>query len=180
MTRRVSLWALAAAGVVLRGGGSILSAQDVRYARAMDRAQKGRPSSLDATARIAPAAEPGDPVIVRGRLRNLDGAAAAGAIVFAYHTDRGGLYDHPSNGPHSWRLRGWARTDGDGRFTFESIRPGAYPGGNVQPHFHFTAFLPNGDRYHTPQVNLPATRGGDPRGPEEIAAELRLEARNRF
>jgi hypothetical protein len=33
----------------------------------------------------------------------------------------------------------------------------------------------NGDRYHTPQVNLPATRGGDPRGPEEIAAELRRQ-----
>lgn len=32
----------------------------------------------------------------------------------------------------------------------------------------------------TPPVNLPATRGGDARGPEEIAADLRLEARNRF
>jgi protocatechuate 3,4-dioxygenase beta subunit len=77
-------------------------------------------------------------------------------------------------------LRGWARTDNDGRFAFESIRPGAYPGGRIPPHFHFTAFLPNGERYHTPQLNLPATRRGDARGPEEVAAELRLEAGSRF
>lgn len=179
MTRRMFLWMLAAVGFVLRGG-SPLSAQDVQYVRAIDRAQTDRPSTLGATARIAPASEPGDPLIIRGRLLNLDGAAAAGAIVFAYHTDRGGLYDDSSRGPHSWRLRGWARTDADGRFTFESIRPGAYPGGNIPPHVHFTAFLQNGDRYHSPQVNLPAARGGESRGPEEITAELRLDARNRF
>jgi protocatechuate 3,4-dioxygenase beta subunit len=102
MTRRMFLWVMAAAGIVLRGGGSILSAQDVQYARAMDRAQKDRPARLGAGARIAPTSEPGDPVIVRGRLRNLNGAAAAGAIVFAYHTDREGLYDDRSRGPHSW------------------------------------------------------------------------------
>ncbi|HEX7708918.1 MAG TPA: hypothetical protein VF701_20850 [Thermoanaerobaculia bacterium] len=180
MTRRMFLWMMAAAGFVLRSGGSTLSAQDVQYARAMDRAQKDRPSRLGANARIAPTSEPGDPVIVRGRLRNVDGAAAAGTIVFAYQTDRGGLYDDRSRGPHSWRLRGWARTDRDGRFTFETIRPGAYPGGSIPPHFHFTAFLPNGERYHTPQINLAATRLGNARGPEEVTAELRLEARSRF
>ena len=151
MTRRMFLWVLAAAGFALRGR-SIVSAQDVQYARAMDRAQGARPSNLGAKARIAPASEPGDPLIVRGRLRTLDGAAAAGAIVFAYHTDRGGLYDEPSKGPHSWRLRGWARTDDEGRFTFETMRPGAYPGGTIAPHIHFTPFMPDGSRYHTPQL----------------------------
>ena len=178
MTRRMFLWLMAAAGVALRGRSS-LAAQDVQYARAMDRAQDSRPSNLGAKARIAPTSEPGDPLIVRGRLRSLDGAAAAGAIVFAYHTDRGGLYDDPSKGPHSWRLRGWARTDAEGRFTFETMRPGAYPGGNVAPHVHFTAYLADG-RYHTPQLNLPSTRQAAAGQPEEITVELKPRAGDRF
>lgn len=157
-----------------------LSAQDVQYARAMDRAQQARPSNLGATARIAPTSEPGDPLLVRGRLRNLDGAAAAGAIVFAYHTDRGGLYDEPSKGPHSWRLRGWARTDDEGRFTFETMRPGAYPGGTIAPHIHFTPFMADGSRYHTPQLNLPASRQAAAGQVEEITVELRPKAQDRF
>jgi protocatechuate 3,4-dioxygenase beta subunit len=173
------LWMMAAAGVALRGR-SPLAAQDVEYARAMDRAQASRPSNLAATARIAPASEPGDPLIVRGRLRTLDGAAAAGAIVFAYHTDRGGLYDDPSKGPHSWRLRGWARTDADGRFTFETMRPGAYPGGTIAPHIHFTPFMPDGSRYHTPQLDLPATRQAGAGQVEEITVELKPRAQDRF
>jgi protocatechuate 3,4-dioxygenase beta subunit len=70
--------------------------------------------------------------------------------------------------------------EADGRFTFESICPGAYPGGNVPPHVQFTAVPAERRSVPTPQVNLPAARGGDARGPEEIAAELRLKARNPF
>lgn len=178
MTRRTFLSVIAAAAVALRIRPA-LRAQDVEYGRAMDDAQRDRPSNLGATARIAPLSEPGDPLLVRGRLRNLAGDAAAGAIVFAYHTDRSGLYDHPSKGAHSWRLSGWARTDADGRFTFESIRPGAYPGRNVPPHLHFNAFLADG-RYHTPQVDLSATRAVPAGQPEEITVELSPRAADKF
>ena len=178
MTRRMFLWVLGVAGLALRGR-SILATQDVQYASAMDRAQQGRPANPGPVSRIAPPSEPGDPLVVRGRLRNLDGAAAAGAIVFAYHTDRDGLYDAPSKGPHSWRLRGWARADSDGRFTFETMRPGAYPGGNIPPHVHFTAFLADG-RYHTPQLNLPSTRQAAAGQVEEITVELKPRAQDRF
>jgi hypothetical protein len=58
--------------------------------------------------------------------------------VFAYHTDHTGLYDEPSKGPHSWRLRGWARTDANGRFDFDTIRPAPYPGRNVAAHVHLS------------------------------------------
>ena len=179
MTRRMFLWLLSVAGIALKGRAEV-SAQDVEYGRAMDRAQQGRPSAIGAKARIAPSGEPGDPLVVRGRLLALDGAAAAGAVVFAYHTDRGGLYDDPSKGPHSWRLRGWARTDAEGRFTFETIRPGAYPGGSIPPHIHFTPFLAEGGRYHTPQLNLPASPSAARPKAEEITVELRPRASDRF
>jgi protocatechuate 3,4-dioxygenase beta subunit len=104
-------------------------AQDLEFIRAWERAQKERPATLSPAARIAPAGEPGIPMVVHGRVFQRDGRTPApGIIVFAYHTDRTGVYDVPSNGPHSWRLRGWVRTGPDGRFEFTTIRPGAYPG----------------------------------------------------
>lgn len=157
------------------------AAQDVQYIRAVERAQEQRPATLTSTARIAPPTEPGTPLVVRGQLLNLDGSPAANAVVFAYHTDREGLYDRREKGPHSWRLRGWARTDADGRFTFETIRPGSYPNSNNPPHVHFTAFLPNGDRYHAGELQLsmapPKLVSGTT---EEASLTLRLEARQRF
>jgi protocatechuate 3,4-dioxygenase beta subunit len=157
-----------------------LAAQDVQYIRAVERAQQQRPSALTSTGRIAPASEPGSPLIVRGQLLNVDGSPAAGAVVFAYQTDRGGLYDKRENGPHSWRLRGWVQTGADGRFTFETIRPGSYPNSNNPPHVHFTAFLANGDRYHAGELQMSMT-APDLRGKtEEAAITLRLEARQKF
>ena len=157
-----------------------LAAQDTQYITAIERAQAQRPATLTAVGRIAPAGEPGTPLVVRGRLLGLDGSPAANAIVFAYQTDRGGLYDKAENGPHSWRLRGWTRTDASGRFTFETIRPGSYPNSNNPPHVHFTAFLPDGARYHAGELQLSMT-APDLRGkPEEASIDLRLEARQKF
>ena len=155
-------------------------AQDVEYQRALERAQQARPAQLASTARIAPTSEPGDPLVVHGQLLNVDGSPAANAIGFAYHTDRGGLYDQRENGPHSWRLRGWVRTGNDGRFTFETIRPGSYPNSNNPPHVHFTAFLPNGARYHAGELQLSMSRPPNTPSPERAAITLRLEARQRF
>ncbi|HSC27466.1 MAG TPA: hypothetical protein VLD67_09340, partial [Vicinamibacterales bacterium] len=100
-----------------------------------------RPAAIQTTARIAPESEPGTPLVIHGRAYGEDGRTPlAGAVIFAYHTDREGLYDRPEAGPHSWRLRGWARTGSDGRFEFRTIRPGAYPSSRVAAHVHFTIF----------------------------------------
>ena len=157
--------------------GATLAAQDVEYQRAVERAQKTRPAQLSSTARIAPTSEPGTPLVVRGQLLNVNGSPAIEAVVFAYHTDREGLYDKRENGAHSWRLRGWVKTDKDGRFTFETIRPGSYPNSNNPPHVHFTAFLPNGERYHAGELQM-AMQPKSAR--EEETITLRLEARHRF
>jgi protocatechuate 3,4-dioxygenase beta subunit len=160
--------------------GATLAAQDVEYIRAVERAQQHRPSTLTPTGRIAPPGEPGSPLIVRGQLLAIDGSPAAGAVVFAYQTDRGGVYDRPENGLHSWRLRGWVRTDADGRFTFETIRPGSYPNSNNPPHVHFTAFMSNGERYHAGELQLSMTAPAPAAKPEEATITLKLEARQKF
>jgi protocatechuate 3,4-dioxygenase beta subunit len=116
-----------------------LSAQDLEYERALERAQALKPQRLASVARIAPEGEPGTPLVIRGRVYQPDGRTPApGITVFAYHTDRTGVYDVRSNGPHSWRLKGWAITDAEGRFEFRTIRPGAYPGRAEPQHVHFS------------------------------------------
>ena len=157
-----------------------LSAQDTEYIRAIERAQQQRPAALASTGRIAPASEPGSPLVVRGRVLTVNGAPAANAVIFAYQTDRGGLYDKPENGPHSWRLRGWAKADAEGRFTFQTIRPGSYPNSNNPPHVHFTAFLADGTRYHAGELQLSMTAPALDGKTEEAAIDLRLEARQKF
>ena len=179
MRHRTSFLALTAAVLALNLV-ALTSAQDVQYIRAIERAQEARPATLATTGRIAPATEPGDPLVIRGRLLDVDGSPAANAVVFAYQTDKGGLYDKRENGPHSWRLRGWVKTDKDGSFTFETIRPGSYPNSNNPPHVHFTAFLANGERYHAGELQLSMTRPANAPVPEQAKIDLRLEARQKF
>ena len=179
MTHRTSLVVLTAAVLALNLV-ALISAQDGQYVRALERAQEARPATLSTTARIAPTSEPGSPLVIRGKVLNVDGSPAANAIVFGYQTDKGGLYDKPENGPHSWRLRGWVKTDKDGSFTFETIRPGSYPNSNNPPHVHFTAFLQDATRYHAGELQLSMTRPADAPVPEQAKIDLRLEARQKF
>jgi protocatechuate 3,4-dioxygenase beta subunit len=114
-----------------------LAAQDAAFLRAYERAQEARPATVGSVARIAPEGEPGTPLVILGRVYQADGRSpAAGVLVFAYQTDARGLYDDPSAGPHSWRLKGWARTDSQGRFEFRTIRPASYPNSNIAQHVH--------------------------------------------
>jgi protocatechuate 3,4-dioxygenase beta subunit len=142
----VTAAAVAAAKTGLRP--AHVHAQDLEFIAALERAQRGRPATLTSKARIAPPSEPGTPLIVRGRAVAEDGKTPIGnAVIFAYHTDKDGLYDRPGAGAHSWRLKGWARTDADGRFEFTTIRPGAYPRRNTAEHIHLNIFLEDGRRY---------------------------------
>lgn len=111
--------------------------QDVEFIRAWERAQQQRPRALTSRVRIAPVGEPGTPMVITGRLFERDGRSPApGITVFAYHTDATGVYDVRANGPHSWRLKGWALTDADGRFEFTTIRPAPYPSRGQAAHVH--------------------------------------------
>ena len=100
-----------------------------------DAAQKLKPARLTSAERIAPAAESGTPFVVKGIVLDPSGKPAPGVEVFAYHTDKTGLYAAPG-APDPWRLKGWAVSDGQGRFEFRTIRPGPYPNANIPAHVH--------------------------------------------
>jgi protocatechuate 3,4-dioxygenase beta subunit len=102
---------------------------------------EGRPASPASTARIAPAGEPGAPMTLTGRVLDHEGRPRAGVVVYAYHTNAEGLYPPPATsvgaaGNRHGRLRGWAVSGADGRYTFETIRPGAYPTREAPAHIH--------------------------------------------
>lgn len=130
------------------------------------------PAGTTSHARIAPASEPGQPLIVSGQVFAPDGTSPApGVTVYAYNTDAEGYYgaNHTFAPP---RLYGWMITDAAGRFELQTIRPGRYPSMHVAAHVHFSAwgagYPPQwfdelrfeGDSYLTPaQIAEDKTRG---------------------
>ena len=125
----------------------------------------GMPARPGSVARIAPAGEPGVPmtlegVVTRGRV------PAAGVIVYAYHTNQAGLYPVAANRHGS--LRGWAKTDRDGRYRFDSIRPGAYPSRDIAEHVHMHVIEPGIGTYYIDNVEFLDDRLLDSSIPESL------------
>jgi protocatechuate 3,4-dioxygenase beta subunit len=88
------------------------------------------------------------------------GAPTGGAAVYAWHCDRDGGYSLYSDGMTDQNyLRGVQEADDDGRLSFTSIFPAAYPG--RWPHVHFEVFsdlataTSAGSRIVTSQLALP-------------------------
>lgn len=123
--------------------------------------------------------------------RVLDGAGRqlAGATVEIWQTDAHGLYDHPRQPGRERRdsaFQGYGRmaADADGRYSFRTLEPVAYPG--RAPHIHFKVTTADG-RKLTSQFYLagnPLNDGDfvfrdaarDPRQRERI--EMRLAPAN--
>lgn len=161
-----------------------LIAQDGDWVRDWEAAQQQRPASMSSIGRIAPSNEPGTPMIVHGRIV----PAKEGLIVFAYQTDRTGVYNKP--GSRGWRLRGWAKSDAQGRFELRTIRPGSYPGSRNPAHIHVTVEGPGLPRRWTEEIQfaddplmqnrpgaLPVTTQN---GVQHVNYTIRVEEKGRF
>ncbi|MBP7567335.1 MAG: intradiol ring-cleavage dioxygenase [Burkholderiaceae bacterium] len=70
---------------------------------------------------------PGEPCIVRGSVRGLDGEAVPGATIEVWQADAEGNYDVQYEGQDEHRARGVLHAGPDGRFHFRTIRAEAYP-----------------------------------------------------
>jgi protocatechuate 3,4-dioxygenase beta subunit len=106
----------------------------------------GKGASGAATAVLIPPGEPGEPLIVEGRVLSEDGKPVAGAPLYLYHTDVQGYYsaggkDERNPGARSSRLRGNLKTDAEGRYQFRTIKPGQYPGSGPPAHIHYEITL---------------------------------------
>jgi protocatechuate 3,4-dioxygenase beta subunit len=89
---------------------------------------------------IARREEPGERLMVTGR--TLEGTKpVAGVSLYVFHTDAKGLY--ATDGTDAWhaefnpRLHASLRTDAQGRYQYETIRPGSYGTPPGPAHVHY-------------------------------------------
>jgi protocatechuate 3,4-dioxygenase beta subunit len=89
---------------------------------------------------------------VGGRVLNRRGEPVRGAMLEIWQCDANGIYNHPRQPDLQRRdtaFQGYGRTQAadDGRYTFRTIRPVAYPGRT--PHIHFKVHAPGAGRLTT-------------------------------
>jgi len=73
-------------------------------------------------------------------------------ILYIYQTDRNGIYVKKETGKgwgkiHGY-IRGWAKTDKKGNYTFYTFRPAAYPNRMAPEHIHITVKEPDKNEYY--------------------------------
>jgi protocatechuate 3,4-dioxygenase beta subunit len=89
---------------------------------------------------IAGPNEPGQRLVITGRVFGADGKPRGGVVIEAHHTDANGIYlaegAHGPNPKVAARLFGRLATAVDGTYRIDTIRPGSYPGGGVPSHIH--------------------------------------------
>lgn len=77
---------------------------------------------------------------------------AENVIIYIYHTNRQGIYETKGN-ETGWAkrhgfIRGWVKTGKDGKYTFYTFRPAAYPDGSEPEHIHTTVKEPGKNEYY--------------------------------
>jgi protocatechuate 3,4-dioxygenase beta subunit len=96
------------------------------------------PRDAPSTGRMTPVGEPGPQLSVSGVVVDPDGKPVAGASLYAFQTDAEGYYGvKPLSDNQNPRLKVLLRTDAQGRWAFETIRPGSYPNSRAPGHIHF-------------------------------------------
>ncbi|HEX5708353.1 MAG TPA: hypothetical protein VFX96_13705 [Pyrinomonadaceae bacterium] len=102
------------------------------------------PKSLSWKTKIVADTEPGEPLVVTGRFFAAGGKTPLeGVVLYFYHTDARGLYsERDGNGPPDPRIKGWLKTDAEGRYEFRTIKPASYPNSRIPAHIHAKATAP--------------------------------------
>lgn len=96
------------------------------------------PRDAPSTGRLTPAGEPGPPLSVSGVVVDPQGKPVIGASLYAFQTDAEGYYGvKPVSDNQNPRLKILLRTDAQGRWSFDTIRPGSYPNSRAPGHIHF-------------------------------------------
>jgi protocatechuate 3,4-dioxygenase beta subunit len=90
----------------------------------------------------------GQKLIVSGTVYKTDKKTPAkGIIIYYWQTNEKGFYaNHPTLDSRAARhgyIRGWVKTDSEGKYTIYTIRPASYPHTNLPAHIHLLVKEPN-------------------------------------
>jgi protocatechuate 3,4-dioxygenase beta subunit len=101
------------------------------------------PAKAPSSGRVAPAGEPGERLTVSGVGVSAAGSPVGGASLYIYQTDAEGYYGvKPASDNRNPRLKAYLRSAADGSWSFDTIRPGSYPGSRIPAHIHFEVSAP--------------------------------------
>jgi protocatechuate 3,4-dioxygenase beta subunit len=113
--------------VILLAGAAVI-AQSVHEA----------PPDAPSRGALAPKGEPGQPLRVSGVVVDGAGKPIGGASLYVYQTDHEGYYGvKPASDSRNPRLKLSLRTDAQGAWWFETVKPGSYPDSRAPRHIHF-------------------------------------------
>jgi protocatechuate 3,4-dioxygenase beta subunit len=110
----------------------------------------GMPKNIKPVDTSAGWKEPGQKLLVTGIVFKLDGKTpAANVIIYYWQTDNKGYYS-PKDGMNAkagrhGHIRGWVKTDVNGKYSIYTIRPAPYPNNTMPAHIHTSIKEPNID-----------------------------------
>lgn len=113
----------------------------------------GMPKEIHAVDTSAGWKEDGQQLMITGVVYQPDGQTpAADVLLYYYQTNTAGRYVHRPEEPRSMPpnelgqthgyIRGWVKTDRQGRYTIYTVRPAPYPTGDEPAHIHLTVKEP--------------------------------------
>ena len=105
--------------------------------------------------KLTPPGEPGLNITVQGAVADRDGRPVRDALIYVYQTSAKGWYADTAahilmregDMGHA-RLFGYLKTDREGRFAFETIRPAGYPKSDLPAHIHIALWAAGGQPIH--------------------------------
>jgi protocatechuate 3,4-dioxygenase beta subunit len=101
----------------------------------------GMPENIKSIDTSAGWTQKGQKLLVTGTIYKLDGKTPApNVILYYYHTDINGVYAgkqglDPRVVRHGY-IRGWVKSDANGKYAIYTVRPAPYPNTNFEAHIH--------------------------------------------
>jgi protocatechuate 3,4-dioxygenase beta subunit len=117
----------------------------------------GLPADIPAELELAHLDPAGEPLTLEGRVLDRAGRAMPGIVLYVHQTDASGIYPEPATdvgraGARHGRLRGWVRSDAEGRWRIRTVRPGGYPGTDIPQHVHMQVIEPGCATYYLDDI----------------------------
>jgi len=114
----------------------------------------GIPGTISPTDTSSGWTQQGQKIMLTGTVFQPDGKTPApDVLLYYYHTNTDGRYVHKPEDQRSMQpntlgqthgyIRGWVKTDSEGKYYIYTVRPGAYPTGDEPEHVHVTLKEPN-------------------------------------
>lgn len=108
----------------------------------------GMPATIPAIDTSVGWTEAGQKLLITGTVYKLDGRTPAPDVVIYYwQTDNNGLYSPRAGMDESVKrhghIRGWIKTDGQGKYALYTVRPAPYPNETMPAHIHLSVKEPD-------------------------------------